>query len=442
MSKPQMKPTFVIGLGHIPNDWSINSVNSLCTLKGRIGWRGYTKEDLTDNGPLVIGATQINSSNSLDFSKPVYISKEKFDESPEIQVSKGDIILVKTGNTIGKVAYIDQDIGEATINPNTALLKDIKCNPKFLFYVLSSSFIKKRLLNLVTVGAQPSINQASLKAINIGMPNPKEQQKIASILSSVDEAIEKTERIIEQSLVVKEGVSHQLLTKGIGHSDFYESQFGSIPKSWKILSIEQIVLSEKGSIKIGPFGSQLKKTFLVENGHKVYGQENVYKNDFNLGDRFIDQERFLKLESCEINPNDFLITMMGTIGKCAIVPQDIQKGIMDSHLLRLRLNPEIYYDKLLLHSFKSTLVQRQVSRLSVGGIMAGLSSSIIKQIMLPIPPIKEQKEIEEVLSGIDEKIKNEYEKKERLKHIKKGLMQQLLTGKVRVPLNENEEVPQ
>ena len=98
------------------------------------------------------------------------------------------------------------------------------------------------------------------------------------------------------------------------------------------------VLKPNG-IKIGPFGSQLKKEFLLGDGlYKVYGQENVYERNFELGDRYLSREHFSRLNSCEIVPGDFVMSTMGTIGKCAIVPTSIQRGIMDSHLIRLRID--------------------------------------------------------------------------------------------------------
>lgn len=199
-------------IGEIPANWEVKSLDSLCSLKGRIGWRGYTKQDLRDSGPLVIGATQISSLNRLEFSNPVYISREKYEESPEIKVFKGDIILVKTGNTIGKVAYVDRDIGEATINPNTALIKEIKCDNRFLFYLISSEIVQSQIKNSITVGAQPSINQKTLKSILAPLPSKLEQEKISAILFSIDEKLVAYEKLMDSKLTLKKGLMQKLLT--------------------------------------------------------------------------------------------------------------------------------------------------------------------------------------------------------------------------------------
>jgi type I restriction enzyme S subunit len=186
------------------------------------------------------------------------------------------------------------------------------------------------------------------------------------------------------------------------------------------------------SIKIGPFGSALKKEFLTKEGYKVYGQENVYERNMIIGDRFISAEHFRKLNSCEVKPGDFLISMMGTVGKCLIVPTYIKAGIMDSHLLRLRLEPSKLKAEFLAQLFQTRIISNQVKQLSVGGIMEGLSSKIIKLLQLPVPDIEEQTAIATFLSDMDAEIAALEAKLAKARQLKQGMMQELLTGKTRL----------
>ncbi|MCI8893008.1 MAG: restriction endonuclease subunit S [Eubacterium sp.] len=189
-------------------------------------------------------------------------------------------------------------------------------------------------------------------------------------------------------------------------------------------------------IKIGPFGSQLKKETLIPYGqYKVYGQENVYEKDFSIGDRYLEKEHFDKLSSCEIVPGDFVMSTMGTIGKCAIVPIGINKGIMDSHLVRLRFDSKKILPEYLLHLFSDdfTYLKQQTSRLSVGGIMDGLSVGIVSSLEVSFPESKdEQLKIISVLSEMDELI-NVLEKEiEKKKNIKFEVLQKLIVGEERL----------
>lgn len=219
---------------------------------------------------------------------------------------------------------------------------------------------------------------------------------------------------------------------------YKRTKVGLLPKDWQIYCIPNLILASNG-IKIGPFGSKLKKDLLVNSGYKVYGQENVFQKDIDIGNRYITKDHFRELSSCELIPGDFVISMMGTIGKCMIIPEDAESGIMDSHLLRLRLNESKLYPELLTHFFSSKIVLNQVSKLSVGGIMDGLSSTIVKKIEIPLPPtLEEQRAIAEALSDVDALIVELDALIEKKQQIKKGAMQQLLTGKKRLPGFESE----
>jgi type I restriction enzyme S subunit len=195
------------------------------------------------------------------------------------------------------------------------------------------------------------------------------------------------------------------------------------------------VLKPNG-IKIGPFGSQLKKEMLLSDGvYRVYGQENVYAHDFNIGDRYLTREHFNRLNSCEILPGDFVMSTMGTIGKCAIVPTTIQRGIMDSHLIRLRFDEKKVRSDYILQLFSDQFhyLSDQTARLAVGGIMDGLSVGIVSRLNVIYPEsIEEQGKIIKTLSEVDKLIFDQQKLIRKKKNVRQGTMQRLLTGKNRL----------
>lgn len=195
------------------------------------------------------------------------------------------------------------------------------------------------------------------------------------------------------------------------------------------------VLKPNG-IKIGPFGSQLKKEMLLSDGvYRVYGQENVYARDFNIGDRYLTREHFNRLNSCEILPGDFVMSTMGTIGKCAIVPTTIQRGIMDSHLIRLRFDEKKVRSDYILQLFSDQFhyLSDQTARLAVGGIMDGLSVGIVSRLNVIYPEsIEEQGKIIKTLSEVDKLISDQQKLIRKKKDIRQGTMQMLVTGKKRL----------
>lgn len=205
-------------------------------------------------------------------------------------------------------------------------------------------------------------------------------------------------------------------------------------KGWVECPITEVL--KAGGIKIGPFGSQLKKEMLLSDGlYRVYGQENVYEHDFSLGDRYLTRDHFKRLSSCEILPGDFVMSTMGTIGKCAIVPASIQRGIMDSHLIRLRFDDKKIQTDYMLQLFSDQYhyLTDQTARLAVGGIMDGLSVGIVSRLNVAYPEsLEEQQKIIETLSEVDALINDLQKLIRKKKDIRQGTMQMLLSRKQRL----------
>ncbi|WP_163536359.1 restriction endonuclease subunit S [Gracilibacillus sp. YIM 98692] len=314
-------------------------------------------------------------------------------------------------------------------------------NKNWLYYYFARKSFYNSLERLSNGTGSKRIKPDELLNIEVSLPPLAEQQKIAAILTSVDEVIEQTEKIIKQTETVKKGLMQQLLTKGIGHSQFKKTPLGKIPINWKLVTLEEIADKDRNAIKPGPFGSALKKEFYVNKGYKVYGQEQVIPNDFSKGDYYVDEERYFSLQSFKIKPGDLLISLVGTYGKIAIVPEDVEPGIINPRLLKITFDKTIASVKYYKYFMSSKIFYNQLSKYSQGGTMGVINSKTLKSIYYPCPPLYEQIKIYQTIKSFDNKISHEQFKLTKLIQLKQGLMQQLLTGKVRVPIDDNEEVP-
>jgi len=215
-----------------------------------------------------------------------------------------------------------------------------------------------------------------------------------------------------------------------GRPGYKHTPLGWIPEEWDYYRINDVAEKSKGAIKIGPFGSQLKKEDFIQEGIKVYDQETAFSNDFYRGYNYISKEKYESLKSCTINPGDIIVSMMGTIGAAAIVPKFAPLGILNSHLLRIKPNSEIITDEYLRLSFSESPITRlELKKKSHGGIMSGLSAEIVKSIVIAIPPLPEQRRIAAILSTWDEAITKTQQLIAQLQQRNKGLMQQLLKPK-------------
>jgi type I restriction enzyme S subunit len=194
--------------------WVITNVENNCLVKGRIGYRGYTTEDLVGQGEgaLVLGGKHIQNQ-LLELKDPTYLSWKKYYESPEIMVEVGDIIFSQRG-TLGDCAIINKEIGPATINPSMVLIKDITCDARFLYYILIGDSIQKEVQKNRSVGAIPMLSQKQIKDFPFLIPiNPNEQKKIADTLSSLDNLIKEQVNKIELLKLHKKGLMQGLFPR-------------------------------------------------------------------------------------------------------------------------------------------------------------------------------------------------------------------------------------
>lgn len=174
----------------------------------------------------------------------------------------------------------------------------------------------------------------------------------------------------------------------------------NLPAGWKVLRIKDVIEQNKNGIKIGPFGSSLSNKTLAAGPYNVYGQANLIKNSFLLTKHAIDENLFKKLSSYEVYSGDICVSMMGTIGKCKVVPENIKRGIMDSHLIKLRLSKEIVLPSFFEYAYDKDncdICFTQMQYEKVGVIMDGLNTSIVKKLHIPVPPLPEQQRIADFL---------------------------------------------
>ena len=211
---------------------------------------------------------------------------------------------------------------------------------------------------------------------------------------------------------------------------------GELPLNWETKQVRYLLKDGPNGIKIGPFGSALKLEDMVDAGFSVYGQENVIKKDFSLGKRKISLAKFSNMNVYHIFPNDLLITMMGTSGRCELVPDEIEEGIFDSHLTRVRVRENYIFPRffrLLIDECHEVSSQIVVS--GKGSIMHGLNSSIIKSLAMPVPSISEQEIILKFLDHEVAKIDDLIEKQQRLIALLKEKRQAVISHVVTKGLN-------
>lgn len=447
---PAYKDSGIEWYGDIPEHWEMINIKFLL-IQGRDGIKigpfgsALKLDMLVEEGRKVYGQENVIRN---DFSLGQrFISYEYFNEMKQYEIIPNDLLITMMGTT-GKSKIVPSGIKQGIMDSHLIRLRIDKNKflPKYLSRIIEDCYSVGQNIYLLGKGSiMHGLNSSIIKAIKIPTPNIQEQTAIANFLDhkiqQIDELIAKKQRLIELLKEERTAVINQAVTKGLDPDvpmkDSGIEWLGEIPEYWEVKSLKYLLQEGKEGIKIGPFGSSLRLDLLIENGIKVYGQENVINDDFTIGHRYISEEYFTEMSQYEILPNDIVITMMGTTGKSKIVPEIIQKGIMDSHLLRLRIDEKYFIPVFLsLIINDSYSIGQNIFLLGKGSIMHGLNSSIIKSIKIPVAPKQEQglilNHIREEEIRMNTIIENSSREIDLLIEYKSSLINETVTGKIDV----------
>ena len=419
-------------IGLIPDDWEVNLIGNVSEIFGRIGFRGYTVEDLVDEG---FGAITLSPSNiqngKMDFSNCSYISWKKYDESPEIKIANGDILLVKTGSTYGKSAIVKNLAKKATINPQFVVIKKTKCNNELLGYLIQTPIVQEQIEASIVGGAIPTLSQKQIASFKIPLSKSiKEQQRIAKALSDVDALISTTEKLLQKKKNIKQGAMQELLTgkkrlPGFGpqtkSSVFKQTELGPIPEDWKVKSLDEFIddfivpMRDKPTDLTGPI-----PWCRIEDFDGKYLSESKTNQGVSL--------ETIKKMNLKIFPlNTLLVSCSANLGKCAIVSKEL---ITNQTFIGLVPNKTVNVEYLF---YKMSFEESRLNEMATGTTISYLSREQFEKYEITTPPTKEEQfAIAKVLSSMDKEIETLNTKLEKYRNLKTAMMQQLLTGKIRL----------
>ena len=212
-----MKDSGIAWIGEIPQEWFSIKMKYMMYIRARLGWKGLKADEYVDEGYTFIGTPNIDETGKIDWKNVYYITKERYEESPEIMLSKGDVLLTKDGAGIGKCAYIDVLPTEATTNSSLAVITcNNLLNGKYLFYYFKSYYFQKYIDQLKAGMGVPHLFQGDLREIIIPVPKINEQQEIADYLdkkcAEIDTLITKKEQFLKELESYKKSLIYEYVT--------------------------------------------------------------------------------------------------------------------------------------------------------------------------------------------------------------------------------------
>ncbi|MDK0591935.1 restriction endonuclease subunit S [Clostridium perfringens] len=415
--------------GEIPIEWKVKKFRDIFE---RIVEKN--KNNISDN------VLTISAQNGL-------INQEKFfnksvaskNTSNYFLLKKGDFAYNKSyssGYPMGAIKRLNS-YNKGIVSPLYICfrIKDENINSDFYEQFFEYDLFDKAISGIAQEGAR---NHGLLNvAVNeffdlpIIVPTKEEQKKIAEILSTVDKQIENTEKLIQKNQELKKGLMQQLLTKGIGHTEFKKTKLGNIPKEWKIKKIYDLVQYMKSGLS-----RNLKDDDI---GIPCIRSNNIIDNkidDKDLKYWYLEDDKGANINEYILDDGDILVNFINSvaqIGKTCIYKDIGRPVIYTTNIFRIKMNQDVILNKYFYYFTQIEKYKKEIMLITKQAVnQASFTTQDFKRIELMVPPIEEQDKIVLILSSIDEKIEEYKNKKESLKEVKKGLMEQLLTGKLRI----------
>jgi len=355
------------------------------------------------------------------------ISKEGLEKSASNLIPKNNV-LISTRVGVGKVSVNRIDVA---INQDlTGLILDkTKITPEFFVWTLLSKEYNQKLKGMSRGTTIKGLIRSELERFALPLPPLSEQRQIATILSTVDDAIQRSQQAIAETERLKAGVMEELMTKGIGHTKFKEDpDVRRVPTGWDIKQLGDVC-----TVKTGPFGAQLHMSDYVEKGTPIITVEH-------LGDLGVIHENLplvsdadkSRLSDYVLNEGDIVFSRVGSVDRSCYISKKESGWLFSGRLLRVRPATNELLPTYLNAYFSFEGFKHRIRSASVGGTMANLNTSIMNQIKIIFPPLPEQQKIASILSTIDRKITLQRQRTAHYEQLKQGLMNDLLTGKRRV----------
>ncbi|MDB2474774.1 restriction endonuclease subunit S [Amylibacter sp.] len=407
----------------VPEGWRISKLED--HLYRPLAYGVLKPDSFVDDGVPMLRIQDVSISG-LNRRKLHRISEKLHQEFKRTQLKEGDLVISLVG-TIGRVLEIPKSLDGANVSRAFGVIglsDDI--NRDYIKQFLTSQKTQDWIQEQAQGNAQKVLNLGGLRNLSIVSPPLPEQKKIASILTSVDEVIETTQKQIDKLQDLKKATMNELLTKGIGHTEFKDSELGRIPMSWETKRLDEVSIISRGK-----FSHRPRNDPNFYNGNYPYLQTGDIPTDVTDITLFTQTLNDKGLKVSKLFPKDTLVlTIAATIGEVGVLTFDscFPDSLVGINCIKNKMSP--YFLLYTLRSAKQNLIAEAPE-----SAQKNLNLDILNPFSIKMPSLTEQRKIETILLSIDDNLKEKTQKLIQIQSLKKSLMQDLLTGKVRVQVH-------
>ena len=388
---PAYKDSGVEWLGPIPESWKVSCLGFEAWVRARLGWKGLKADEYVDDGYVFLSTPDIKG-DQINFSEVNFITEERYEESPEIKLSVGDVLLAKDGSTLGTVNVVRNLPRAATVNSSIAVITPSGAlNSLYLLYLFKGAYLENTIQVLKGGMGVPHLFQRDINKFKIPLPSLVEQAEIAAHLdhetTRIDALVAKKTRFIELLREKRQALITHAVTKGLDPKvkmkDSGVEWLGEVPEHWAVVRFRDLCTS----ISTGPFGTALGNGDYVTGGVPVINPSHIVDEqccpDYEISVSLKAAER---LSFWAMQPGDLVTSRRGELGRAAIITEEQRGWICGTGSLRVRPDTGRVTVEYLHTVLQSRYAREWLNLSSVGATMANLNEGILGQLPVAFPP--------------------------------------------------------
>lgn len=409
-------------VGLIPEKWTVSTIGAIADVKTGPFGSALHAEDYVQDGTPIITVEHLGETGLTHQNLPKVSEKDRH-RLFAYSMQEGDIVFSRVGS-VDRNAYVTASENGWLFSGRILRLraKNEKLSTQYLGYYFKSEDTKERIRNVAVGQTMPSLNTKLMNAFKVVLPTIEEQKDIAALLSNMDTLISALEKQISKKKAIKQGAMQELLTG--------KRRLPGFSGEWRYFNLMK---NSKVKARIGWQG--LKKSEYLDSGYALLVTGTDFDDGRVLWDRchYVTRSRYEQDRNIQLQNNDILITKDGSLGKVALVQGLTKPATLNSGIFVIRPLQDAYDPVFVCQILSSFVFKNFLDRLSAGSTIIHLYQKDVGKFEFLLPPtIAEQKAIAEALSEMDADIAALENKLTKYRQVKQGMMQQLLTGKIRL----------
>ncbi|WP_428266060.1 restriction endonuclease subunit S [Haliangium sp.] len=443
-SRAQVEPGAVdLAEIDLPSEWTLAPLGSLAVGEGRYGATAPAA-CYDPSQPRYVRITDIDDYGRLRPESRASIDAARAEPH---RLARGDLLFARTGGTVGKTYLYREHDGDCAHAGYLIrfTLDQARCEPAFVAYYTQSDSYWRWLQGRVREAAQPNINAAELASLPVPLPPLPRQRAIADIMDRYDRVISLSERIEHRLTCALRGLVTELLSRGIGPdglvrdpgrdpAGFRDTALGPLPRGFEVAPLGELLAAVTPAMRSGPFGTELQKSDLSDEGVPLLGIDNVEVDRFVPSyRRFVPPALADELSRYRVRPGDVMVTIMGTVGRACLAPRDLGPALSSKHIWVLSIDTHRYLPLLVAMQLNfAPWVAAHFRREAQGGTMDAIRSETLRTTLVPVPPRAEQERIACALRLARRRLRCERATLDKRRHLRRALLEDLMSGRAQV----------